>query len=150
MIENVFKRLRVVADTIQRLREDDLVEVLWLDACITRDVSKLTNRAFATYKRTIGYYWKVENDQRYKMPHLILKQEITDGDTTDITSIPLGWIVKVEKLGAKQVLSTYKERVLIKVPIRIVKLKRAEYIEKLEGGSTKIVGCMSNIIWGKK
>lgn len=81
--------------------QGDLVQVTWVDASISRDVVKLTNRAVATYKQTTGWFLAVIKDARYGVPHLILSTETTDGVAHDITSIPVPIIVAVEKLTEK-------------------------------------------------
>lgn len=146
MIQKVIERLKEVEGGIVELEENDLIEVLWLDACMSRDVKRLTNRAFATYKRSVGYFWQICHDTRYRYPHLILKNEITDGDCNDITSIPIGWIVRVKRVSEGLGASSHRDKKLYKVPIPIIKLKRAE---NLGEGGTKLIGVFSDLTLGK-
>jgi len=85
----------VIAD----LLEDELIQVHWLDACKTYNVSKLINPEFATYKKTDGRFWCIKEDSLYRRKHLIIKVKPVDYDTYNIVSIPFDCIVLVKKIS---------------------------------------------------
>ncbi|MGB9660221.1 MAG: hypothetical protein ACPLY9_06910 [Nitrososphaerales archaeon] len=77
-----------VQDKLSELKKGCLIEVLWIDACITQNVRNFTNKTFATYKKSVGRFVSIAKDHRYHEPHLIISNEITDEEIHDITSYP--------------------------------------------------------------
>ena len=130
----------LVQDIIPKLEKGCLIEVLWIDACITQNVRAFTNKTFATYKKSVGRFVSIINDHRYHEPHLIISNEITDEEIHDITSIPLGIIMKIDVINEKidQITVKYAKSSMI-VPLQVIKLKRAQRLEHLEDGGLKIV-----------
>ncbi|MEM2873070.1 MAG: hypothetical protein QXD82_02740, partial [Nitrososphaerales archaeon] len=110
------------------------------DACITQNVRTFTNKTFATYKKSVGRFVSIAKDHRYHEPHLIMSNEITDEEIHDITSIPLGIIMKINVINEKmdQITVKYAKSSII-VPLQVIKLKRAQRLEHLEDGGIKIV-----------
>jgi len=88
---------RAVA-TLYRLREGDLIEVKWLDACKVTNVKRLQNKVYATYKKVVGYFWCILNDKLYGQEYLILYTEETDFNKRTIVSIPVAVVMNVQVL----------------------------------------------------
>lgn len=135
-------RLKELLEIIRALKPGELIEVIWIDACISRDrkVSALRNHDFATYKKTPGYFCALANDHRYNQYHLILAIEETDGFDEkaryDITSIPLSIVMSIKPQKQGQV--TDKGRHVLRVPIKMIKMKRAQ-VKKLDRFGEKII-----------
>lgn len=91
----------VKAPDFEGIGRGDLVELVWLDASMSRSVVKLSNRVVATYKRTVGRFLAVTKDARYGVGHVIISTETTDNAVYDITSIPLPIVVDIRKLAPK-------------------------------------------------
>lgn len=139
------RRAEDLHNAIKLLHPNDLIEILWIDACIARDrkVAILKNYDFATYKRSVGYYVGVLLDHRYKQEYLIISPEMTDEgeahEARDIESIPLAIVMKVRRVGEKVTLRSAKGKYHVKAPIKLTKLKWAEFVTPLEGEGEKIV-----------
>jgi len=99
---------RELRELIDSLAEEQWIEIHWLDACLTKNVSRLTNPVFATYKKTKGRFWRVKEDSLYRREHLIIKKRTVDYDTYNIISIPLDCIVLIKKLPMNFRFKTYK------------------------------------------
>ena len=129
-----------VQDIILKLKKGCLIEVLWIDACITQNVRAFTNKTFATYKKSVGRFVSIIKDHRYHEHHVIISNEITDEEIHDITSIPLGIIMKINMIDEKmdQITVKYAKSSMI-VPLQVIKLKRAQRLEHLKDGGLKIV-----------
>jgi len=129
-----------VQDILTKLKKGCLIEVLWIDACITQNVRAFTNKTFATYKKSVGRFVSVIRDHRYHELHMVISNEITDEEIHDITSIPLGIIMKINIVDEKIDQTTVKyAKSSIIVPLQVIKLKRAQRLEHLEDGGLKIV-----------
>jgi len=131
-------------EIIKGLEKGELVEVIWLDACIARErkIGSLKNHDFATYKRTPGYFCALVTDHRYNQYHLILAIEETDGfDESaryDITSIPLAIVMSIKRPSGKQAQAAVKGRRIARVPVKTIRLKWGEVV-KLDRHGSKII-----------
>ncbi|MBA7504849.1 hypothetical protein ES706_03507 [subsurface metagenome] len=79
----------------------DVVEIHWLDASMSREVIKITDRIIATHKCTLGRFIGIFQDAQFSMPHLLLSTETTDRAAVDMTSIPAAVVVGVTKIASK-------------------------------------------------
>lgn len=105
----------------------DLVEIIWLDASLSRGISKISNRVVATYKRTVGRFVGIFKDRQYKHPHVLIQHEIDEGGIIDVSSVPLGIVVGVKKLAEKEASKRMKNGASV------------SWTSPLEGGGTKII-----------
>jgi len=87
--------------SFEGIQRGNLVEIVWLDASLSRGIIKVTNRVIATYKRTVGRFVGVFKDDQYKHPHVLVQHEADENGVADVSSIPLGIVVGVNRLGAK-------------------------------------------------
>jgi len=86
--------------TIKELREDDLIEVHFVDASITWNVNAITDqRAWCRYKTLRGRFWCVEWDNLYGISHLIMKDA---GEDTTLIVIPVPMIGKILPLDERR------------------------------------------------
>lgn len=79
----------------------DVVEIHWLDASMSREVIKITDRIIATHKCTLGRFIGIFQDARFDASHILLSMETTDGAAADITSIPTAIVVDITKIASK-------------------------------------------------
>jgi len=107
--------------------QGDLVQIEWLDASLSRNVVKVTNRIIATYKKTVGRFVGIFKDARYGAQHVIIQHETNDTGISDISSIPFAIIVKVKRLAPKDAMKKFKRGT------------DAQWTQNLRGGGVKIV-----------
>jgi len=137
-------RIAKLLEVIKSLKLGELIEVIWLDACISRErnIFRLKNRDFATYKRSIGYYCALVCDQRYNEYHLIISIEQTDGFDEearhDITSIPLPIVRSIKRPGEKESMIARKGRGVLMVPVNAIRLRKGKKVS-LDRFGEKIV-----------
>lgn len=86
-------RKKDIADIVSEIRKGQIVEIIWIDACESRNVSSFENEAFATYKRSIGRFLACKRDRVYNQEYIIIYEEVTDKQFFEITSIPLAVIM---------------------------------------------------------
>lgn len=79
----------------------DVVEIHWLDASLSRGVTKITNRTIATYKRTLGRFVGAFKDLRYGHPYIVVQHEVDEGGVNDVSSIPAAVVAGVTKIASK-------------------------------------------------
>lgn len=91
-----------VEQTARKLRKGQGVEIIWEDACVSRNVSSLKNEDFATYKKTIGRFLALKRDRAYGRWHIILCEEVTDGKYFEITSIPLAVVMNIRVMEERK------------------------------------------------
>jgi len=125
------------------LKEGQKVKVIWLDACMTFGVRKITNKAFATYKTNVGVFKGIYDDARYKVQHLILVVPQADGSITSrdgsytILSFPLCIVKKIKPVITKTEKMTFKGISMIPMLVPSWKIKHADHVEALAGGGVK-------------
>ncbi|MCP8303889.1 MAG: hypothetical protein H3Z50_00215 [archaeon] len=125
---------KIVQDVLPKLKKGCLIEVLWIDACVTQNVRSFNNKTFATYKKSVGRFVGIFKDHRYREPHLIISNEITDEDAHDITSVPLGIAMRIKMIDEKTAQKTIKS-----LRSKRIKLGRVQKFEPLKDGGLKIV-----------
>ena len=106
----------MIRGRIAELGSGDLVEVTWLDACSFRNVRVFTKDVYITLKRTVGLFHAFLDD------HLILLTEVADDKVFDGTSIPVGCIIRLEKLGAQEAMAPSKraEKAVPSAPFKLI------------------------------
>jgi len=142
-------RIQELKRVILSAKPGEILELIWIDAsqCKNRRICDLTNREFATYKRTLGWFSAPEcslrYDHRYNQPHIVTFAEQTGEDEIDtrhdIDSSPLLFIMRINRLSEKIAKKVQKGATLdLRVPITTVKIKRA-VVTQLDHFGEKII-----------
>lgn len=98
------KCTKLVAQQLEQLEYNDLIEIKWLDACRALNVSLPfigRNRTFATYKRQIGRFHAILKDAVYGESFLVVIIE-QDGAKCTLVSIPTAVIMRIAVLSKMQ------------------------------------------------
>jgi len=95
MVRSPYELKEEVEEALSIVREGDIIEVHFVDACRVRNVRKLINKAYATYKKVIGRFWCIKLDKLYGAEFLIMWDTLTDFERRDIISIPLCTVYKI-------------------------------------------------------
>jgi len=77
-IDKELQHLKGIYQQINKLKEGQLIEVVWLDASTSRDVRRLTRIVIETVKRSIGYFITA------KYGYIVLYFEATDESSYEI------------------------------------------------------------------
>lgn len=109
------------------IERGDLVEIVWLDASLSRGIVKVTNRTIATYKRTVGRFVGVFKDRQYGHPHVLIQHEVDENGISDVSSVPVGIVVGVKKLAEKEALKKLRNGASV------------SWTSRLKSGGLKIV-----------
>ncbi|RLI04986.1 hypothetical protein DRO26_03580 [Candidatus Bathyarchaeota archaeon] len=112
-VEKILKNLQEISRLIESLRQNDLIEVYWFDACSFQNIKILTPEIYITRKKTVGYFFE------FRDGYLIILSETTNGHY-DGTSIHIGCIEKIivlshfRETSKKKLKIAYLERTPIK------------------------------------
>ena len=124
--EKVLSRIKAIYEKIGELKEGTLVEVVWLDASTSRDVTRLNRYVIETVKRSIGYFITA----RYN--YIVLYFEVTDEKTYEILSIPIPCIIKITVFEARDEEGFKRGKKTVKIPPEL------RHIELGSGGVKEI------------
>jgi hypothetical protein len=80
------------------LKKGTFIEIDWIDSCLTRNVAQISNKTFATYRKSVGRFIGIYEDETYQEPHLLLSSGSL-GFSFDILSIPMGSVMNVKVIG---------------------------------------------------
>jgi hypothetical protein len=88
-----------VAGIVPKLRRGQIIEVIWIDACESRNVATLEDVDFATYKVTLGRFLACKRERTHNQPYIIIYEEVTDRKYFEIMSIPLADVMDIRIIG---------------------------------------------------
>jgi hypothetical protein len=82
----------------------DIIEIHFVDAAKIENVTSLSNKVIATYKKLIGLYRCVQVDATYGVAHLLI-EDLTEGtiDRPTLYSVPVPIIMKIEIINRKMI-----------------------------------------------
>ncbi len=113
--------MQEIIHIIEALKPGDRVVVFWRDACRVTNDPDVRPEYYVTPKETQGTVSRCVPDPNYPyLFHLIIDGETTGGRADYYDSIPIGWIVKIERL----------EPIAIKRPQKEAKLATDQYTVK--------------------
>jgi len=107
--DRFIERLKQIYSRIDRLKEGQLIEVVWLDASTSRDVTRLNKYVIETIKRSIGYFITA------KYNYLVMYFEVTDEKVYEILSIPIPCIIKITVFEARDMEGFKRGKKTVKV-----------------------------------
>jgi len=88
-----------IVDMVAGIRKGQIVEIIWIDACESRNVATLEDVDFATYKVTLGRFLACKREKTHNQPYVIIYEEITDKKYFEIMSIPLADVMDIRIIG---------------------------------------------------
>jgi hypothetical protein len=92
-------KLQEILGIIENLKPGDRVVVFWRDACGVTNDPEVRAEYYATSKETQGTVCDVRPDPEYPwFYYLIIGGETTGGLRDYYDSVPIAWIVKIERL----------------------------------------------------
>jgi len=97
------ERLEEIELALSEVQEGDIIEVHFLDCSRCQNVRKVTNKDFATYKKVVGRFWRIEMDALYQEEYIILWSVLTDYEKRDIISVPMATVQRITIFSEEKV-----------------------------------------------
>ncbi len=86
---------------LNNVKSGTVVEVVWVDASITRNANKVSEKVYATYKRSLGWFLGVYREKLFGKEFAVFVVETTNG-RKHMLSVPLENIVEVAEYVEKR------------------------------------------------
>lgn len=77
-----------------KVKSGSVIEITWVDASITRNAKAVSEKVYATYKRSLGWFLGVYRERLFGKDFAVLVVETTNG-RKHMLSVPLENIVEV-------------------------------------------------------